>query len=65
MTNSVSIDLFALEEDFCFSIGVYIVSLSKLFDITTQKAINCFQVQITNVVKYMDYICCCCSQFVD
>ncbi len=37
----------------------------ELSDITTREVISHFQFQITNAVKHMDHVCCCCSRFVD
>ncbi len=37
----------------------------ELSDTTTREAISRFQVQITNAVKHIDHVCCCCGRFVD
>lgn len=63
--NSILVDLIALEGDFHLRAEGCIVFPLELSDTTIQKAINCFQIQITNIVKHLDYICCCYSQFVD
>ena len=39
--------------------------LPKLSDTTIQKANSRFQVEISNAVKHIDHVCCCCSRFVD
>lgn len=59
------VDLVILEEDFRLKAKACMVFPPKLFYITTRKVISYFQVHITNTVKHIDHICCCCSQFVD
>ncbi len=61
MTNTITIDLVTLEKDFCFRVEASIAFSPKLIDTITQEAINHFQVQITNAVKHIDHICCCCG----
>ncbi len=59
------VDPVALEEDFRLRVEAYIAFPLELSDTTTREAISYFQVQITNAVKHMDHVCCCCSRFVD
>ena len=65
IANSVPINFIALEEDFDLGVEAYMTFLLDLSDITIQIVINCFQVQITNTVKYIDYVCYYYCQFVD
>ena len=55
----------ALEKNFRLKTEAFMAFLPKLSDTIIQKAISYFQVQITNIVKYMDHVYYCCSQFVD
>ncbi len=59
------IDLVTLEEIFCLRAETCMVFPSKLSDTTIWETISCFQVQITNIIKYMDHICCFYSWCVD
>ncbi len=65
IANNVSIDPVALEEDFCLRGEVCIAFPLELSNTTTREAISHFQVQITNVVKYIDHIYYYCNRFVD
>lgn len=63
--NTILISLVILEEDFCLGKEVYLTFSPKVNDSITREAIGRFQVNIKNTIKYMDHICCCCSQFVN
>ncbi len=54
-----------LEEDFCLKKDAYLAFSLEINNSTTKKAIRHFQVNIENVVKHIDHVCCCCSQFLD
>ena len=64
IANDVPVDPIALEEDCRLKVEMCIVFLLELFDTTIRKTISCFQVQIPNAVKYIDYVSYYCSQFV-
>ena len=54
-----------MEKDFCPKKDAYLTFFYEINNSITTKTIGCFQVNIKNAVKYIDHICCCCSQFVD
>lgn len=59
------VDLVALEEDSCFRAEACIAFPPELSDTIKREVISCFQVNIANAIKDMDYTCCCCSRFVN
>ncbi len=50
-----------LENDFRLREDAYLAFPPEVNDSTTREAIGRFQVNIKNVVKHMDHVCCCCS----
>ncbi len=65
IANIVPIKPITLEKDLHFRAEACIAFSFELFNTTTGEAISRFQVQITNVIKYINHICYCCSRFVD
>ncbi len=63
--NIVLVSPVVLDEDFRLREDAYLLFPPEVNDSTTREAIRRFQVNIENAVKYIDYICCCCSRFVD
>ena len=54
-----------LEKNFRFREKAYMAFPPEATDSTTREAFRRFQVDIDNVVKHMNHVCCCCSCFVD
>ena len=54
-----------MEEDFRLREDTYLTFPPKVNDLTIREAIRCFQVNIENTVKHIDYVCCYCSRFVN
>lgn len=65
INNSMFIKPIALSKDFCLRIEVYITFCLELSNITIGKTISRFKVNITNIIKYIDYIYYSYSQFVN
>lgn len=59
--NSASISPVALEKNFCLKKKAYVTFPPDITNSTTREVISRFQVNIENVVKYIDHVCCCCS----
>ncbi len=54
-----------LEEDFCLREDAYLTFPPEVNGFTIIETIGRFQVNIENIIKYIDYVCCCCSWFVN
>lgn len=63
--NTIPLSSVILEEDLCLRKEAYLTFLLEINNFITKKAIEHFQVNIENVVKHMDHICCCYGSFVD
>ncbi len=63
--NIVPVGPVVLEEDFRLREDAYLTFPPEVNNSITREAIRRFQVNIENAVKHMDYVCCCCSRFVD
>ncbi len=50
-----------LEKDFRFREDVYLTFLPEVNDSITKEAMKCFQINIKNAIKHVDYVCCCYS----
>lgn len=59
------IHLVVFEKDFCFKVKMYITFFLQLSNTIIQKAISHFYVKISNIIKNMNHIFYCCSQFYD
>lgn len=62
--NNVPLNSVALKEIFCLRKEAYMTFPPKVIDSTIRQAIYHFRVNINNAVKHIEYISCCCSQFV-
>lgn len=65
INNSPPLDFIALKKDFCLGAKMFMNFFFEQSDITIQETINCFQVNISNLINHMDHVYCNCSWFVD
>ena len=65
LDNTVPISSVVLEEDFCLREDTYLTFPLEVNNLITREAIGHFPVNIENVIKHMDHVYYCCSQFVD
>ncbi len=63
--NIIPVSPVVLEEDFRLQEDTYLTFPPEVNDSTTKEAIERFQFNIKNAVKYIDHVYCCCSRFVD
>lgn len=56
--NTISINFVVLKESFCLRKDMYLIFSSEVNNFIIRKPIKYFQVNIKNIVKHIDYICC-------
>ncbi len=60
-----AISSIVLEEDFHLREDAYLTFPPKINNSIIRKAIGHFQVNIENIIEYIDHVCYYCSQFID
>lgn len=63
--NIISVSSIVLEKDFHLRKNVYLTIPPEVNNSTIRKAIGHFQVNIKNIIKYLNYVCCYCNWFVN